>query len=92
MKLYIIKSVSTATPENPTYAGKVHTYYHGVGDELIGAYTGDPWIDRNLTEYMIETYGYTRLCDAKRNWSYRNPENSKFWQTVVTIEEIECPM
>ena len=91
-KLYIIKSVSTATPENHNYAGKVHTYYHGVGDMLIGSHTGDPWIDFPLSEYRIEAFGYSRMCDAKRNFSYRNPENSKYWSTVATIEEIECPM
>lgn len=92
MKKYIIHSVSRATKDNPNFAGDVHETYHGKGDKLIGSYGSHAerfWAVQEVTNYRLCEYGYDRLCDAKRNWSYRNPENDKYWQTEVEIKEVE---
>jgi hypothetical protein len=83
---YLIESISTATDRNQNFAGETHLYYHGKGDELLFAETGTAYADTNLlTPYHIREYGYKRECDARRNWSYNNPENSKYWQTETRI-------
>ena len=83
---YLIESISTATARNENFAGECHLYYHGKGDELLFADTGTAFADCNrLTPYFVREYGYKRLSDAKRNWSYKNPENSKSWTTETKI-------
>ena len=88
MKKYIVKSVSTATEENQSFKGEVHVYYHGKGDELIGT-EGVEMLKRDLTNWSIKKYGYDRLCDARRCYSYKYPENTKYWRTSVEIVEVE---
>ena len=88
MKKYIIKSVCTATAENKNFAGEVHTYWHGKEDTLLGADAGTS-LQIKLYDHMIGWYGYSRKCDAERNWSYRNPQNDKNWTTEVEIVEVE---
>ena len=84
MIFYLVKEVSTATAENKSFAGQKHTGIYGKGDKLL-AYDGDPWLNRKLDSYHIKEYGYTRKCDAVRNWTYKNPENSKYWKSAVEI-------
>lgn len=83
---YLVQSISTATVRNVNFAGEVHTYIHGKNDELLFAETGSAFIDRNfLAPYWVRKAGYKRLCDAKRNYSYTHPDNSKAWSTEVRI-------
>ena len=90
MKFYIIRTISKATEFNKNFAGQTHTYYYGKAQELIAAYgTHDAYIDRNLSAWWIKEYGYSRLCDAKRSWMLKNPENSKWWNTVSEIIPVE---
>ena len=85
-KRYIIKSVCTATPENDNFSGVVCTYYYGKEDRLIGS--DDPYFGYPL--YGVKLYGYTRLGDAKRNYTFRNSQNDKWWKREVSIETVEC--
>lgn len=85
-KKYLVKSTSTATDENPNFKGEVHVYYYGKGDTLCGASEITGLFP--LCSYMIEEYGYSRACDAKRCWSFNNPQNDKFWKTEVEIVEL----
>lgn len=84
---FLVKSVSKATAENEHFAGDVQTRVYGKDDFTIyckGSYQG--WYDIDWrTPGMIEEHGYKRLCDAKRNYAYRHPENSEFWKTTVEI-------
>lgn len=79
MEIYwAVETILTATKINPK-AGKVIVYIHGKGDHLLFS-EGDEYIDRNeLTPYFVREYGYKRACDARRNFSFKNPENGKFW-------------
>ena len=91
MKKYLIKSVSTATKENPNFAGSAVTYWHGKACTLVASegasYCG--WKDLEMNSYFVKESGYDRLCDAKRSWLYKNPENNKNWRTEVEIVAVE---
>lgn len=87
---YLVKSISKATEENKNFAGKVSTYYHGKGDYLVSTDNELIWnAPKSLSPYFVSEYGYDRLCDAKRCWSYKNPENDKFWKTTCSIVKVE---
>lgn len=87
---YLVKEISTATAENPNFAGQTSIYYFGKGERIL-AKEGTHGTDYNFNhiDWMINEYGYSRLCDAKRAYAYKNPENSKFWTSTVEIVEIE---
>lgn len=88
---WFVKAVSTATPENKNFAGEVHTYiigkdsYHLFEDVPGGFYNCD------LTDcpYCIVEHGYKRPCDARRSYSYKNPQNDKSWKTTVKLVSID---
>ena len=83
---YLIDSISTATPENDNFKGHMENRIHGKGDYTLFCETTDGWRNFNLlAPYWVREYGYKRECDAKRNWSYNHPENSKYWKTEVKI-------
>ena len=84
MKRYVVKETSVGTEENPNFAGEVQVWFHGVRDNLLSAKEFS-----RLSDWFIHNYGYKRKCDAKRNWAYKNPENTKFWQSVVEIIEFD---
>lgn len=92
MKKYLVKQISVATEQNPNFAGQVSVSFCGKGDERIG-HTGThaeavhDYAEPN--DYSIKEYGYSRKCDALRNWTYRHPENTKFWNSTVEIIEVD---
>lgn len=92
---YLVKSVSRATDANKNFKGVVTTDYIGKGDKCIGTDNPNLWhvpIVNNPAEigtYWLDEYGYNRECDAKRCWSYKNPENNNSWQTRVEIVAVE---
>ena len=88
---YFVKSVSTATPENKNFAGQVHTYIMGKDSYHLHEDVPDGWYNKDLTDCpnAIRTYGYKRVCDAKRNYSYTHPQNDLYWQTKVRIVSID---
>jgi hypothetical protein len=94
MKRYLVKTVSTATANNQSYSGETHTYIHGKDEYLLMADTRDKFVARDLmTPYFVRQYGYKRECDAKRSYSYKNPENTEYWRStaeIITVEIHEC--
>ena len=91
MAIYLVKHTSIATDENSNFAGKVAITYNGIGDRILacyGSYFEATHNTRELTPYMVETFGYLRECDAKRNWTYKNPENTKWWKSTVEIVDV----
>lgn len=85
MSYYVVKVVSVATKENPNFASKRLVSYYGKGGHLID--TCDMYIRsaNGLRKYNLMNYGYNRLCDAKRSWVYKNPENTKYWKSTTEI-------
>ena len=89
-KRYLVKETSVATAENKNFAGEIHVYTFGKGEEMISA-SGHKrdWENFDRTIYMAKEYGYKRECGAKRSYIYKNPENSKSWKATVEIIEVE---
>lgn len=96
MKYYLVKETSKATEANVNFKGMTSITYFGKAEEQI-AYDGDyknaEWEVRPKLEdrmWMVREYGYKRECDARRSYIYKNPENSKFWESTVEIVSVEA--
>lgn len=91
MKYYMVKTISKSTDMNKNFANTIQIGYYGKNQKLLGCYSTpeDPWIDFDFRTWMLEDYGYTRECDARRSWIYKNPENTEFWTTSVEVVSIE---
>ena len=99
MKRFLVKTITKATESNTNFAGteSISSYY-GKNQKLlghighIGSYAEASHTAMYLKEYLIKEYGYTRECDAKRSWCYKNPENSKYWTSTCEVVEfdIDC--
>lgn len=85
---YIVKSKLTATEANQNFKGETAFYYHGKGDYVLASWHKDGWYNHKAARYELLEYGYKREHDAKRNWSYNNPQNDKHWTTEVEILKI----
>lgn len=90
MKKYLVKETSIATEDNPSFAGQTAISWMGKGDTILKHVSPDGKSDCDLLRYTLDDYGYDRECDAKRNWTYKNPENDKYWTSTVEIVEVEC--
>lgn len=91
---YLIHSIGKATASNKNFHGDVVEAFSGKGDETVGLYHylngGSCIVQRQFyPAHDAKEYGYSRLCDAKRNWSYNNPQNDEFWTTTVEIIAVE---
>ena len=96
MKKYLVKEIKVATLDNKTFCGETHIFYKGKGDEVVGYEgTDDFWTwyrisdFKSIPKWLIEEYAYSRRCDAKRAYSYKNPENTKYWKSFSEIVEVE---
>lgn len=96
MKKYLVKETSVATLDNENFCGETQIYYTGKGDKVVGYEgTDDFWSWCHIADFksipkrLIEEYAYSRKCDAKRAYSYRNPENTKYWKSFSEIVEVE---
>lgn len=77
-KYYIIRQTLIATEENKSFDGENRVYLYGKNEESFIL----PDNGRCIESVFISNYGYNRIQDAKRNWCYRNPENTKNWSTT----------
>ena len=83
---YAVHEISTATERNANFAGEVHAYIKGKENFTLFCETPDGWHNCNLlAPYWVKKYGYTRECDAKRNYTFNHPQNDKYWKTEVRI-------
>ena len=92
MKKYLVKTTSVATDENPNFAGQVQICYYGKQERVLGmagSHAKATHMESPLNLYLAREYGYNRKDHAKRAWSYRNPENTKYWTTEVDVIEVE---
>ena len=88
---WFVKSVSTATDENKNFAGEVHTYIFGKNEFRLFEDVPGGFYNKDLTDcpYCVVEYGYKRLCDAKRAYSYKHPQNDNSWRTTVKIVSVD---
>lgn len=92
MKYYLVKETSVATDQNPSFAGEVAITHYGKDQYLLarsGSHAVTMHSEKAFNDYQIREHGYTRRCDAVRSWIYKNPENTKYWQSTVEIVEVE---
>lgn len=92
MKKYLIKVISRATEQNPNFANQEYTSYYGKGQEVLcrkGSYAIATGTAFEMNSYLVKEYGYNRLCDAKRSYQFKYPENNKFWSSTSWIIEVE---
>lgn len=73
-KFYFIEVISTATPENKNFAGDVHRYVYGKGEELVAFemvkdVSRDAYhlkeFDNTDVEYDIREYGFKSAKTAE---------------------------
>ena len=92
MKRYLVCIKSKATDDNPSFAGQEHETYYGKRCCLVASYGSHAeatHMVQPLNNWWIKEYGYTRKCDAARNWCYRNPDNGRYWTSTASIVEVE---
>ena len=87
MKKYLVKEVSTGTSVNPSFPGEVRVSWNGKGNEF---YFEDEVAFAGFFDYFLREYGYNTEAAARRNWSYRNPENTRYWSSTVEICEFDA--
>lgn len=98
MKRYLIKKIIKTTAEHPLGEGLEAISYEGK-DSTFAAFLGAYYEAENRSfDYrdsaLTEAYGYKRKCDAKRSWTWNNPNTfeseSPFWEFVsIEIEEVD---
>lgn len=92
-RYFLVYVKSEATQDNPSYAGRVHKYLYGKGNELL--FTDSPEINGYTKRYGklfasdIREYGYTRRQDAKRCYSYTHTDNNGYWTSKAYIVEYD---
>ena len=92
MKKYIVKETSYATEANYNFKGQISICYFGKGSEIIameGSHAEATHTTKKMDNYMVKEYGYNRLCDAKKSYVYKHPENTKHWKSFAEIVEVE---
>ena len=92
MKKFLVKTISKATETNSNFAGTESISFYGKNQKLlgrIGSCAEATHTTMDLQKYLIKEYGYTRECDAKRSWCYKNPENSEYWTSICEIVEFD---
>lgn len=89
MTKYLVKETSVATASNPNFAGDISIGYFGKADHMLAREgTHCEYDNFNHIEWCIEEYGYNRVSDAKRSYTYKHPENTAFWTSTVEIIEV----
>ena len=81
MKRFLVKTIYTATESNKDFAGEKQVWF-SVKD-------GRSFKEENLFPHIIDWYGYTRKCDAKRSYAFKNAESDENWNKQVEIVEFE---
>lgn len=93
---YAVKVTSVATDTNPNFAGKSEFVYYGKKEEIFSMTGSAAEATHTNTKFfyqhLLGEYGYKRLCDAKRSWSYNNPNSDdRFWNTKAEIVKVFEP-
>ena len=79
MTKYVVKVTYTAKDSNPNFAGQVNTYISGKDCKMIE--------EKYAVQWWVENYGYSRRCDANRNWQMKNQGEELYW--IKSCEVVE---
>lgn len=91
--MWFVKQVSRATKNNPNFAGDVSVSIYGKGQKMLahcGNHAEKLHITQKFDPYIAKLYGYRRRHDAWKSWIYKNPENSEYWESEVSIVWKDC--
>ena len=84
MKYYLVRSIGMPTKENEAFR-EMEVNFCGKGDKIL-SYND---VYGTFSNYFLSEYGYTRAADAKRNYTYKYPERSQYWQFSSDVVEID---
>lgn len=96
-KFYFIEVISTATQENKNFAGDVHKYVYGKGEELVAFemvknVSGDTChlraFDNTNVEYYIREYGFKSAKTASTTRKRLYGDNDVFAGVTIWTNEI----
>ena len=76
---YLVKVTYKAKENNPNFAGKTEVYYFGKDGHALG-YVPPLW--------FIGRYGYTRKCDALKNFHFKSADDEIYWYKNVEVVEM----
>ena len=84
MAIYLVKATQTEKDGNERIS-----WYYGKDQKLLkseGHKAEDSWLDFDwINEHTLNEYGYKRLCDAKRSYSFKNAHDTEKWVASVEI-------
>ena len=92
MKKYLVKVISRATEQNSNFVNQECISYYGKEQKTLcrkGSHAIATGSVIKMDNYLVKEYGYDRLCDAKRSYQFKHPENNKFWSSTSWIIEVE---
>ena len=91
MTKYLVKVTYVAKENNKNFAGETQVWYKGKKGRTVacdgGSFYGYPKAPQD--DYFTRVYGYDRLCDAKRSYSYKNCADEDAWYKSVEIVSVE---
>ena len=75
---YLVKVTYKAKENNPSFKDSVEIWYCGKNNHS----TEDP------SKYFINEYGYSRKCDALKNFHFKYDNSELFWWKNVEVIEV----
>ena len=90
--MYFVEVVRRAT-ENNVNKGDCHVYVYGKKNMRVAeAHSHQTEFLKDMDFYgpYAKQYGYTRMCDACRNWCFKNTENDKYWESYSRVIWLDC--
>jgi len=90
--MYFVKEVMKARGNNPNYAGQECVTLWGKQDQWIeryGSYAESTYTVKQFNPYLGLDYGFKRICDAKRSYIYKHPEE-RYWDVEVSVVWKDC--
>ena len=91
--MYFVKVVNRATKNNPNFAGDVCESLYGKNQTLVamcGNHAERLYTTQKFIPFYAKQFGYKRASDARRSYMFKCIEDERFWDTEVSIVEIDC--
>ena len=91
MKRFLVYNVCIATGDiGDVRDGTIRAWYVGKGGAERNVSAPFALIFRDTPDpQFIEQYGYSRKCDAARNWIYKHVYNTEHWKWTAEVVEFD---